>query len=279
MSTLGSNFAPSSLRRLSIAAAGPLSGLFVESWGSGVPVVLVHGSLATGADEWQAQRPLAEEGFRLLVPDRRGYGRSPTARGEDFLIDAEDIAELMGDGAHLVGHSYGGLGVLFAAARRPDATLSLTLLEPAAFSLGERHPAARTLVADVRGLWDQDFPDEDWVIRFLQAVGSDPDALSPELIAAAVPLVSVLRRGRPIWEAELPLVPLASAAFPKLVVSGGHSAGFDAICDELAERIGATRMVIEGAGHEIQFTGGPLNDVLRRLWRAAGSSSAKSSLA
>ncbi len=257
----------------------PVSSLFVDCWGSGVPVVLVHGSLATGADEWQAQRPLADEGFRLLVPDRRGYGRSPTARGEDFLVDAEDIAELMGDGAHLVGHSYGGLAVLFAAARRPDATLSLTLLEPAAFSLGERHPAARPLVADVRRLWDQDLPDADWVIRFLRIVGSDPDALSPELVTAAVPLVPVLRRGRPIWEPELPLDAVASAAFPKLVVSGGHSAGFDAICDEVAERIGASRMVIEGAGHEIQFTGGPLNEALRTLWRAAGSSSAKSSFA
>ena len=205
MSTLGSKLARSSFLGSSIAAVAPLSGLFVDSWGSGVPVVLVHGSLATGADEWQAQRPLADEGFRLLVPDRRGYGRSPTARGEDFLVDADDIAELMGDGAHLVGHSYGGLAVLFAAARRPDATLSLTLLEPAAFSLGQRHQAARTLVADVRRLWDQDLPDEDWVIRFLQAVGSDPDALSPELVAAAVPLVPVFRRGRPIWEPELPL--------------------------------------------------------------------------
>ena len=257
----------------------PVSRLSVDCWGSGVPVVLVHGSLATGADEWQAQRPLADEGFRLLVPDRRGYGRSQTGRGEDFLTDAEDVAELMGDGAHLVGHSYGGLAVLFAAARRPDATLSLTLLEPGTFSLGQRDPAARTLVADVRRLWDQDLPDEEWVIRFLQLVGSDPDALPPELVTAAVPLVPVLRRGRPIWEPELPLGALASAAFPKLVVSGGHSAGFNAICDELAERIGACRLVIEGAGHEIQFTGGPLNEALRTLWRAARSSSATSSLA
>jgi pimeloyl-ACP methyl ester carboxylesterase len=205
------------------------------------------------------------------VPDRRGYGRSPPARGEDFLVDADDIAELMGEGAHLVGHSYGGLAVLFAAARRPEATLSLTLLEPAAFSLGERHPAARALVAEVRALWDQDLPDEDWVIRFLRAVGSDPDALSPELIAAAVPLVPVLRHGRPLWEPGLPLLALASAAFPKLVISGGHSEGFDAICDELAERIGASRMVIEGAGHEIQFTGEPLNEALQALWRRGGS--------
>jgi pimeloyl-ACP methyl ester carboxylesterase len=127
----------------------------------------------------------------------------------------------MGNGAHLVGHSYGGLGVLFAAARRLDATLSLTLLEPGAFGLAQHHPAARALVADVRRLWDQDLPDEAWVVRFLKAVGSDPDALSPELIADAVSLVPVFRRGRPMWEGEPPLAELASAAFPKLVVSGG----------------------------------------------------------
>ena len=111
--------------------ANPVSDLYVDSWGTGTPVVLVHGSLATGAEEWEAQRTLADEGFRLLVPDRRGNGQSPTAEGEDFLRDGDDIAELMGDGAHLVGHSYGGLGAMFAAARRPDATRSLTLLEPA----------------------------------------------------------------------------------------------------------------------------------------------------
>lgn len=152
-----------------------MNSLFFESWGSGVPVVLVHGSLATGADEWQAQRPLADEGYQLIVPDRRGYGRSPAAEGEDYLRDADDIVELMGSGAHLVGHSYGGLGVLFAAARRPDATLSLTLLEPAAFSPGQQHPAARSLVNDVRGVWAQELPDADWAVRFLTAVGSDPD--------------------------------------------------------------------------------------------------------
>ena len=108
----------------------PVADLYVESWGDATPVVLVHGSLATGAEEWEAQRPLADEGFRLLVLDRRSYGRSPSADGEDFLLDAEDIAELMSEGAHLVGHSYGGLGALFAAARRPQATRSLTLLEP-----------------------------------------------------------------------------------------------------------------------------------------------------
>jgi hypothetical protein len=76
-----------------------------------------------------------------------------------------------------------------------------------------------------------------------------------------------------MWEIELPLAKLASAAFPKFVVSGGHSAGFDAICDDLAERIGASRLAVVGAGHEVQFTGPPLNEALLSLWRAAASSS------
>jgi pimeloyl-ACP methyl ester carboxylesterase len=243
-----------------------VSDLFVETWGAGPPVVLVHGSLATGADEWQAQRPLAERGFQLVVFDRRGYGQSPAVPGEDFVRDGEDIAALMGDGAHLVGHSYGGLGVMCAAARRPDATRSVTLLEPGAFALGQRDPAARAFLADVRHLWEQDLPDDEWVVRFLKIVGS-ADALSPELLDAAVPLVPVLRRGRPPWDDRLPFTEIASARFPKVVVSGGHSAALDAICDDVAERVGATRMVVTGAGHEIQFAGEPLNEMLLALWR------------
>jgi pimeloyl-ACP methyl ester carboxylesterase len=241
----------------------------VEAWGEGTPVVLVHGSLALGAEEWEQQRTLAREGFQLLVPDRRGYGRSPKAEGEDFLRDADDIAELMGDGAHLVGHSYGGLGVLFAAARRPEATLSLTLLEPATFALGHDHTEGRALVNEVRAMWDDDIPDAEWVVGFLKAVGSDPDEFPAEFLAAALPFVPVLRRGRPLWHADLPLDELAAASFPKVVVSGGHSAGFDAICDDLAERIGAFRAVVEGAGHEIQFTGRAINDLLLATWRRA----------
>ena len=35
----------------------------------------------------------------------------------------------------------------------------------------------------------------------------------------------------------------------------------------LPERIGAGRMVVVGTGHEIQFTGQPLNGALQNLWR------------
>ena len=131
---------------------------------------------------------------------------------------------------------------------------------------GRPYSSMELLLDGVRRMWDLDLPDEEWVARFLKAVGSDPDEFPPEFLAAAVPLVPVLRRGRPPLYSELPLAELAAAPFPKLVVSGGHSAGFDAICDDVAERIGATRAEVSGAGHEIQFTGAPINEALLSLW-------------
>jgi hypothetical protein len=118
-------------------------------------------------------------------------------------------------------------------------------------------------------VWDLDLPDRAWMERFLEAVGSDPKELPPELLDAALPLVPVMRRGRLPSGDELPIAQLASAAYPKLVVSGGHDPGFEAICDDLARRIGASRSAIAGAGHEIQFTGQPVNDALLSLWRSA----------
>lgn len=246
----------------------PSTDLHLEQWGTGTPVVLVHGSLATGAQEWEAQRPLADEGFRLTVFDRRGYGRSPDVPGEDFIVDATDVAALLGDGAHLVGHSYGGLGALLAAAQRPEATLSLTLLEPAMTSCGLHEHAWSALVDTLRRFWqDRDLSDHEWVVQFLVAVGSDPTEFPPDFLAEAAASASLLRNGRPPFDAALPLDAVRASAYPKLVVSGGHHAGFDAMCVDLAERIGADAAIVQGAGHEIQFTGQALNDLLARLWR------------
>lgn len=238
----------------------------IDTFGTGIPVVLVHGSLATGVEDWDAQRPPAEAGFRLLVPDRRGYGQSPSADGEDYLRDGDDIAELLGDGAHLVGHSYGCLGAMIAAARRPEATLSLALLEPPVPAEGDRYAAADEMIEGLRQLWQTDLPDEEWLISFL---GADSDALPPEVVQGAPAARATPAQWANPWEGELPLGSLASATFPKLVVSGGHSKAFDEMCDSVAERIGAGRAVVEGAGHEIQFTGPPINEALLALWRSA----------
>lgn len=241
--------------------------LHAETMGRGDRVVLVHGSLATADEEWVAQHCLADRGFELVLVDRRGYGRSPGPPAEDFLADAEGVAELLGDGAHLLGHSYGGLVALLAAARRPEAVRSLTVLEPGLPASVTDEPSWRNFVEFFPALCRDGGSDHDFVVRFLETVGSNPADFPPEFFAAAMPLVSLLRNGRPFSEAVVPVDELRAARFPKLVVSGGHHVGFTAACRDLAATIGADHREVAGAGHEIQFVGDPLNELLVDLWR------------
>jgi pimeloyl-ACP methyl ester carboxylesterase len=87
--------------------------LFHRDWGSGRPVVLVHG-WALQSDFWEyLMMGLVGEGFRAVAYDRRGHGRSgDPGTGFDYdrladdlrgLIDALDLRA-----ATLVGHSMGG---------------------------------------------------------------------------------------------------------------------------------------------------------------------------
>ena len=69
-------------------------------------------------------------------------------------------------------------------------------------------------------------------------------------------------RERPPWELEPPLEQLTRAPFRKLVISGGHSEVFEAVCDRIAERMGGERAVIPGRGHSIPATGAPYNERL-----------------
>ena len=62
-----------------------------------------------------------------------------------------------------------------------------------------------------------------------------------------------------------------------LAVSGAHNVGFDRMCAALARRIGGAHAVIEGAGHEIQFTRQPINDALLALWRSVSGTPAPGS--
>ena len=60
-----------------------MSDLFADSWGTGTPVVLV-GSLATGAEEWQAQRY-----SRFASSSSAAVStRAPAARSSGFAFSA-----------------------------------------------------------------------------------------------------------------------------------------------------------------------------------------------
>ena len=90
---------------------------------------LVHGDIVGPSLTWRKQRELSER-WSLIIPSRPGFGASPALERNDFEVEAPMFAELLGDGAHLVGHSYGAVIALLAAAQRPEAVHSLTVSEP-----------------------------------------------------------------------------------------------------------------------------------------------------
>jgi pimeloyl-ACP methyl ester carboxylesterase len=120
--------------------------IHLTRWGNSGPIVVmihgsVQGSLISGGRHFSEQEKLAARGWQIVVPDRPGHGRSPSpGRPDDGVLDGHWVAELMGEGAHLVGHSFGGLVALCAAAERPEAVRSLTLIEPAIHQLAAADP-------------------------------------------------------------------------------------------------------------------------------------------
>src|SRR6516162_7075809 len=88
--------------------------LHVRETGRGEPVLLVHGWPDTG-ELWRHQVPaLAGAGYRVIVPDLRGFGRS--SKPTDVLAYRPSV--LVGDivaildtldvpSAHIVGHDWG----------------------------------------------------------------------------------------------------------------------------------------------------------------------------
>ena len=215
-------------------------------------LVLVHGSFLGPEATWRAQRPLAER-FELVLLRRPGFPPGPPVERVDFEADAELVASQVEPGDHLVGHSYGGVVCLLAAARLPEALGSLTVIEPPATQVALDVPAVAEFAEGGARLW-ADGPRDDpeaFLRTFLEAVGSaydPPSPLPPELEQGA----RLLMNERGPWEAEIPLDELAATEFPKLVVSGAHHPAFDAICDRLERELSAERLVFPGFGHTVQ---------------------------
>ena len=215
-------------------------------------LVLVHGSVLGGRGTWGAQRQLAER-FELVVLDRPGFPPNPPVDRIDFELDAAWVADLLRPGDHVVGHSYGGVISLLAAARQPELVGSLTVIEPPATRVASHAPAVAEFVRRGTELWANGprHDPEAFLDAFRRAVGSGfepPSPLPPELEQAA----RALANERGPWEADIPLHDLAAAPFPTLVVSGAHHPAFDAICDVLERELGAERIVLPGYGHTVQ---------------------------
>ena len=254
--------------------------LHVAWSGAGEPVLLVHGSFTPAAPTFAAQAPLADE-FRVGLLDRRGFGANPDVERVDFERDAEDIAALLVEPTHLVGHSYGGVGCLLAAAARPESVRSLTVIEPPAFAVAAGDPVRERAGRPDRGrLRGRRIPFERYA-RFVEAWGF------PRPSAAAIArrdvraLVASAGERLPA-EATIPLAELAAAPYPKLVVSGDWD---DAppVARRIAGRAFGRRLRRPRAGARRRAAPDPRNHPLpaaggRRLQRPAARVHARADL-
>jgi pimeloyl-ACP methyl ester carboxylesterase len=123
-----------------------------EDYGSGEPVVCIHGAFVADAFRTLRSEPDLADRFRLITYSRRGYAGSTGGGGPSTLAEqADDCRALLSHlgvrRAHVVGHSLGGAVALALALREHRVVHSLTLLE-AALMIGDSSPLYRQGLAD-----------------------------------------------------------------------------------------------------------------------------------
>jgi pimeloyl-ACP methyl ester carboxylesterase len=113
---------------------------YVEQ-GTGAPIVFVHGAVAD-LRFWEPQRDAVAKQNRFVAYTFRYHGAAPwTDEGKQYsaATHAADLGAFIGalksGPVHLVGLSYGGLLAALVAVKQPELIRTLTLAEPAVFSI------------------------------------------------------------------------------------------------------------------------------------------------
>ncbi|MFD5421542.1 alpha/beta fold hydrolase [Streptomyces sp. NPDC127069] len=238
---------------------------------AGVPVhgtaLLVPGFTGSKEDFIALLEPLAAAGFRVVAVDGRGQHESPGPREEsayelhELALDLLSQAEALDAPAplHLVGHSLGGLVSRAAVLRDASPFASLTLMSSGPAAITEEQQArTKLLVATLEAMRDtapvQSMPAIWEAMRAQDPADAVPD--SPELAAflrdrwlATVP-EQLITTGRVLVSEPDRVAELAELPLPKLVLSGVVDYAWPVpVMDEMAVRLGASRVVVEGAEH------------------------------
>jgi pimeloyl-ACP methyl ester carboxylesterase len=138
-----------------------------DDGGVGPTIVLVHGWGLAHQSYKRAAQALAARGFRVLVPDLPGFGRStdlPLTRVtlESFaqalqgflekMAERQDAGALVGP-VHVVGHSFGGAVGARLAHDAPELVASVVLVDAASGVTWSRNEDIERLMSE-RPLWD-----------------------------------------------------------------------------------------------------------------------------
>jgi len=106
--------------------------MYFETRGEGEPLLLLHGGGGIGAN-WELIFKAPPEGYRLVVPDLRGHGRT-TNPSEDFTFrqSARDVLGLMDrlgiERFKAIGLSLGAKTLLHVATQQPSRVEAMVLV-------------------------------------------------------------------------------------------------------------------------------------------------------
>jgi len=251
-----------------LAAAIPIH---MTTWGSTGPKVLlmhggVQGGLGGGPATFRKQDALAQRGLQLRVADRPGFGQTPTRGPDDMQADAVWASAELGDGTHLIGHSFGGAIALLAAARRPSAVRSLILIEPALIPLLPGSRAIRTNQAarsDFLRMGEASLSAQtpaDYGLALACDLGvlsrgtsdgeaRDLDQQSAQELGCALLRARVASAGAMRKAAHA----VGKVGIPVLIVTGGWSPTFDAIGEVSAEITHGRHVIVRSPNHFVQL--------------------------
>ncbi len=242
-------------------------------WGSGKPVLFIHG-WALGADMWEYQTThLADQGLRCVAYDCRGCGRSSKpGHGYDHDTFADDVAAVIGeldlDDVTLVAHSMaGGYVTRYLSRHGSDRVARVALIgtmTPFPLKTADNPDGVDKSVFDgLAAALKQDRPHFVGISApaFFTGSGSN-GSVSPEILQWAL---GMFLRSSP--KATIDMVPMMAETdlrpemgvftMPTLVVHGDcdTNAPIDVTGRKTAEAIeGSELKVYEGSAHGLFFT-------------------------
>ena len=213
-----------------------------------------RGSSSCTAASWAAVRPGAASAPSPTASGSRsssgpGSRRTRPSTASTSRSTPCSSPSAIGDGAHLVGHSYGGVIALLAAAAVPERVRSLTVIEPPATRRRPRrtrrptHSRARASTGGATGPTGRPGGVPARLPR-LRRLGLRSPVPAPAAARAGRPDAD--RRARALGGRDPARRPSPRRRSRRSSSRAATTPAFDAVCDVLVERLGAERLVLPG---------------------------------
>ena len=225
-----------------------------DKYGSGTPLVLVHGAFSDHDTNWEFVKPALRERFTVYAIARRGRGetdRTTYHSLEDEVRDVVAVIHAVEEPVFLLGHSYGAHCSVAAAELIPDRIRKLVLYEPAWPRVISEEALSPLEELAAAGRWD------DFTMTFFRDMLSVPvdqleelrrTELWPPIIADAPASLGDLRAiSRYVFEPER----FARVTCPVLLQIGSESPRDLYVTDALAAALPDARIEeLAGQAHE-----------------------------